>query len=189
VEQAVKEDDTFPPTAQRLDEIAFEWNTQIKSSTQLTPFMIQFGTAPTTAGLQLATASAAESRRAATDDEVVESATQTALNAGAIRTVAANRGNNARRVRAADLNRASKGHLPALEIGSKTFVYQPASGAVVNARGGGRNRTFVSSFTGPATITGRLSMTGYELVDDNTGTHYRRHRQHLRPIPAVRGTE
>ena len=185
VEQAVKGDETFPPSAQRLDEIAFEWNTQCKGSTNLTPFMIQFGTAPTTAGMQFATASAASSRRTATEAEVVESATQTALDAAAIRSVAANRSNNARRVRAADLNRASKGHLPALEIGSKSFVYQPASGAVVNARGGGRNRTFVSSFTGPATITARLSLTGYELVDDVTGTHYRRHRQHLRPIPVV----
>ena len=112
----------------------------------------------------------------------MSSAAQTGLDTEAVRSVAANRSNNARRVRAADLNRASRGHLPALAIGSKTFVFQPASGAVVKSRGGDRNRTFVSSFVGPATITGRLSSSGYELVDDNTGTLYRRHRQHLRPI-------
>lgn len=182
VEQAVKGDDEFPPTMQRLDEIAFEWNVQVKNSTGLTPFVIQYGAAPTTAGVQFVTAAERSSRRTATDEEVMSSAAQTGRDAEAIRSVAANRSNNARRVRAADLNRASRGHLPELAIGSKTFVFQPASGAVVKSRGGDRNRTFVASFVGPATITGRLSSSGYELVDDNTGTLYRRHRQHLRPI-------
>ena len=98
--------------------------------------------------------------------------------------VAVRRGNSQRRTRAANLTLATKGRLKPLMVGSKAFVFQPPSGAVVNSRGEGRNRAFVSSFAGPATITTRLSATGYVLVDDKSGTTYYRHRQHLRPVSA-----
>jgi hypothetical protein len=80
---------------------------------------------------------------------------------------------------------ASRGHLPPLPVGARAYVFQPPSGAVVNARGDGRNRAFVSSFAGPATITARLSNSAYTLLDDRSGVTYHRHRRHLRPVGIV----
>ena len=180
VEQALKGPGVFPPDQTRLHEIAFEWNSQTKSATGMTPFMVQFGNSPVTAPAQLSRGSAGASSGATVDADSEE----TASNVAAVIGVAVRRGNSQRRTRAANLNLATKGRLKPLMVGSKAFVFQPPSGAVVNSRGEGRNRAFVSSFAGPATITTRLSATGYVLVDDKSGTTYYRHRQHLRPVSA-----
>ena len=181
VEQACKPPHVFPPDQGRLHEIAYEWNTQTKTTTGMTPFMVQFGVPPVTAPVQLSRGSAAGAAAVplvhGEDDSV-----RTATNVAAVVGVAVRRANYQRHSRAADLNLASRGSLRPLEVGSKAYVYQPPSGAVVNSRGEGRNRAFVPSFAGPATITTRLSATGYVLVDDATGTKYNRHRRHLRPV-------
>ena len=180
VEQALRGPGEFPPDQGRLHEIAFEWNTQTKVSTGMTPFMVQFGMPPVTAPAQLSrssTAGAGERPVVLVDGESERAANDVAAVVG----VAARRANNQRRTRAADMNLATKGSLQPLMVGTKAYVFQPPSGAVVNSRVEGRNRSFVSSFTGPATITTRLSATGYVLVDDNSGATYYRHRQHLRP--------
>ena len=181
VEQALRGPGVFPPDQTRLHEIAFEWNTRTKMATGMTPFMVQFGMAPVTAPAQLsrgATVGAAARPVTSNDDD----SERTASDVAAVVGVAVRRANYQRRTRAADLNLATKGRLQPLRVGSKAYVYQPPSGAVVNSRGQGRNRAFVTSFTGPATIMSRSSATGYLLVDDNSGTKFWRHRQHLRPV-------
>ena len=181
VEQACKPPHDFPPDQCRLHEIAFEWNTQTKTATGMTPFMVQFGLPPVTASAQLSRSSTAGATAVPLPHDE-GSSVRTASDVAAVVGVAVRRANYERRTRAADRNLASRGSLKPLEVGSKAFVYQPPSGAVVNSRGEGRNRAFVPSFTGPATITTRLSATGYVLVDDETGTRYNRHRRHLRPV-------
>jgi hypothetical protein len=181
VEQACKPPHAFPAEQCWLHEIAYEWNTQTTTATGMAPFMVQFGAPPVTALAQLSRGSAASATAVPLvdgEDDSVRAATDVAAVVG----VAVRRANYQRHSRAADLNLASRGSLRPLEVGSKAFVYQPPSGAVVNRRGEGRNRAFVASFTGPATITTRLSATGYVLVDDETGTRYNRHRRHLRPV-------
>jgi hypothetical protein len=180
VEQACKPPHEFPPDQCRLHEIAYEWNTQTKSATGMTPFMVQCGVPPVTAPAQLSRGSAAGAAAVPQVHDEDDNG-RTATNVAAVVGVAVRRANYQRHSRAADLNLASRGSLRPLEVGSKAYVYQPPSGAVVNSRGEGRNRAFVPSFTGPATITTRLSATGYVLVDDETGTTYKRHRRHLRP--------
>ena len=185
VETALTADAAFPPTQQRLNEIAFAWNTQTKAATQMSPFMIQFGTPAVSGAIQLARGPGPPDARPLTADEFEADASSTAQAVASVIAVAAARGNNQRRVRAADLNMASRGHLPPLPVGARAYVFQPPSGAVVNARGDGRNRAFVSSFAGPATITARLSNSAYTLLDDRSGVTYHRHRRHLRPVGIV----
>ena len=185
VATALKGDEAFPPDQERLNEIAFAWNTQTKAGTQFSPFLIQFGSAAVTAAVQLARGMVPAGCRPATQAEIEAEALSTAESVASVTKVAADRGNNQRRVRAADLNLASRGHLAPLAVGTRAYVYQPPSGAVVNSRGEGRNRAFVPAFTGPATVVAQLSNSGYRLVDDRSGLTYHRHRRHLRPLGDV----
>ena len=179
-ETALRSSSNFPGGPEEDAKIAFAWNTQTKATTGFTPFAIQHGSAATTAAVNLARGLRAQ--RNPSQDEHRQLSRDLQRAAAAITAIAAARGNTQRRVTAISLNRRSRSQLVALEVGDKAFVYQPASGAVVNARGGGRNRAFVGSFTGPATVTARRSNTAYVLTDDKTGATYDRHRKHLRPL-------
>ena len=54
VETALTSDARFPPTQQRLNDIAFAWNTHTKTATQMSPFMTQFGTPAVSVAIQRA---------------------------------------------------------------------------------------------------------------------------------------
>jgi hypothetical protein len=173
----------FPGDAELDASIAFAWNIQTKDGTGLTPFAIQHGSPATTAAVHLAQGmsrlrapTAAEKRQFVQDNQ---------RSTAAIVRLAARRGNYRRRVSAINLNRRHNAALSKLKCGDKAFVYQPPSGAIVASRGHGRNKAFVSSFTGPATVTFVRSNTGYQLKDDATGVVYERHRTHIRPIPML----
>ena len=180
---ALSELPTIPPISERqqhLSRIAHTWNIQKRDTTGFTPFEIQHGCPATTAavlaarGLQLAEPSEQDKRDYLRCHQA---------SAAAIRRIAASRGNLARRKAAISHNRKSRARLAPLEVGTQVFYYQPPSGAVVRARGGGKNRAFVANFVGPATVVARLSEVGYVAEDARSRARVYRHRQHLRPIP------
>ena len=167
----------FPGDQERDNEICFAWNCQVKASTGFSPFMIQHGSAATTAAVQLARglSSAVEPSAQQKSQLCRDMSVATA----AITRIAAAQGNHRRRLTAIANNRKSRIRLKPLNVGQRVFAFQPPSGAVVDARGGGRNRAFVAPFIGPATVVTRLSNVGYELQSDD-GKKFHRHRKHLR---------
>ena len=170
--------DKFPGDQQEDSRIAFEWNIQTKA-TGFTPFHIQHGSAAITAAVNFARGR--RGQRPPTKHEQDAFVGEMAASTEALHKVAASRGNFVRRRSAGDLNRRSRAKLLPLAVGDLAMIFQPASGAVVNARGGNRNRKFVSEFIS-GTVTSRISNVGY-MLEDGKGTVYYRHRQHLRKLP------
>ena len=167
----------FPGDQERDNEICFAWNCQVKSSTGFSPFMIQHGSAATTAAVQLARG--LSSAVAPSAQQKTQLCRDMSVATAAISRIAAAQGNHRRRLTAIANNRRSRIRLKPLNVGQRVFAFQPPSGAVVDSRGGGRNRAFVAPFIGPATVVSRLSNVGYNLQSDD-GKTFHRHRKHLR---------
>ena len=181
----------FPGTQETDNRIAFQWNTQVKAGTEFSPFAIQHGSPATTFAVRLARGMMSDDPAGPppTPAQAAQLARDMQHATAAVIRVAAARGNRSRLLSAAAANSRSRTAMASLAVGDRAFVYQPASGAIVASRGGGRNRAFVADFAGPATVVAKLSNVGYQLRDEATGTVYWRHRKHLRPIPRAAGDQ
>jgi hypothetical protein len=186
-DEQITNSDIFPGDQQLDSSVAWTWNIHHHSRIGFTPYEVQYGSEPTTA-LVLQARDRHRIWREPTAAEREELIAGHVDGATAIHEATANRGNAGRLERAVEANRKSGSPLPALRRGDSVMYYQPPSGRILSSRGGGRNRHYVSSFTGPAQVRLRLSNVGYVVMDLSSKQYYYRHRNHLRRVRAVGGS-